>query len=386
VRRPALALVALLLAAHAAMAAGCDNFFGQRCRVQLPTGIAMSYFETGPADGETLIFLHTDTTSAVDWAWTVQALAQSDPDLRLIALDQRGAGLTELPDTAACWARPNLCVGPAELAQDVIAFMEVKEIEKAVLIGHAWGASVARRVALHHPDKVAKLILIGAGGPSGAAPKPDPAAIAAFRDKIFRPLGWQKMLEDKGVAWPEGALHMRPIDIDPGAVDNIARNWDISAVALPEVVAAIAAQTAAEPLASWGYGLDPSFRPTPAPERLDTLTVPTLAIWATEDAAFKSAQDQLIAALRAAAKKSKSMAFWWKQYGIRPPPASGDKHDADDIGHDIPWEAPRELAADIASFVRAGKPTPDLYHTDAPADIHRIVTEPGKAVIVSSRP
>ena len=46
----------------------------------------------------------------------------------------------------------------------------------------------------------------------------------------------------------------------------------------------------------------------------------------------------------------------------------------------------KELAADIKSFVDTGKPTPDLYRTDAPADIHRIVTEPGKAVIVSSQP
>jgi hypothetical protein len=80
------------------------------------------------------------------------------------------------------------------------------------------------------------------------------------------------------------------------------------------------------------------------------------------------------------------MYFYWKQYGLRPPPASGDKHDADEIGHDIPWEAPRELAADIVSFIETGKPTRDLYHTDAPADIHRIVTEPGKAIIVSSQP
>ena len=78
------------------------------------------------------------------------------------------------------------------------------------------------------------------------------------------------------------------------------------------------------------------------------------------------------------------MYFYWKQYGVRPAPASGNKHDADDIGHNLSWEAPRQLAADIDSFIRTGAPTRDLYRTAAPEDIHTIVVERGKATVVSS--
>ena len=375
-----------MTAAGSRAASDCANFFGPRCQIALTTGVQMSYFESGPADGDTVIFLHTDTTSAVDWAWTAQALAALQPGYHIIALDQRGAGATDLPDKDICWDTPNLCMTENDLAADVMAFMAAKDIAKAILVGHAWGAGVARNVALHHPGHVTRLVLIGAGSPRiGGASPPEQGALGAFRDKTFAPLGWQKMLTDKGVAWPAGALHMRPIDIDPGAVDNIVRNWDISAVAQPDVVRAIAAQTAAVPLSTWGYGLDPTQRPPTKSENLTSLSVPTLVLWATEDAGFKPAQGKLIDALKAAAKANKGMYFYWKQYGVRPPPASGDKHDADDIGHDIPWEAPHELAADISSFIETGQPTPDLYHTDAPADVHRIVTEPGKAVIVSGK-
>jgi pimeloyl-ACP methyl ester carboxylesterase len=377
------------LLAHAADAAsGCANFFGERCRVDLPGGVRMSYVETGDEDAaQTLIFLHTDTTSALDWAWTVRALLALNPGYRVFALDQRGAHGTSLPNTEKCRDKPNLCMTTVELAADVVAFMEAKGIEKAVLIGHGWGAGIARNVALHHPDRVAKLVLIGSGAPqSGSAPPPEQGALAAFRDRIFAPLGWQKMLEDRGVSWPGGALGLRPIDIDPDAVANIVRNWDISSIAAPDIVRLIAAQTATEPLGTWGYGLDPTPHPPMQPENFQRLQAPTLVLWASEDAGFKAAQDKLIAALRLSTKHNKAMYFYWKQYGVRPPPPSGDKHDADDIGHDIPWEAPAELAADIASFVDTGKPTRDLYRTDAPADIHRIVTEPGKATIVSSRP
>jgi pimeloyl-ACP methyl ester carboxylesterase len=382
-------LLALLLAgasSPARAASDCANFFGPRCRIELPTGVRMSYVETGAEQGdETLIFLHTDTTSALDWAWTVAALLERHPEYRVFALDLRGAHGTSLPNTERCRDKPNLCMTQAELASDVLDFMEDKGIERAVLVGHAWGAGIARHIALHHPERVAKLILVGAGAPvQGGAPPPEAGALAAFRDQAFAPLGWQKMLEARGVKWPDDVLHMRPIDIDPGAVDNIARNWDISAVAKPEIVSLIAAQTATEPLGTWGYGLDPTPRPPTQPENFQRLQAPTLALWASADAGFKAAQGKLIDALRLAAKKNKGMYFYWKQYGVRPPPASGDKHEADEIGHDIPWEAPVELAADIASFVDTGKPTPDLYRTDAPADIHRIVTEPGKAVIVSS--
>jgi len=179
---------------------------------------------------------------------------------------------------------------------------------------------------------------------------------------------------------------MRPLDIDPDAVRNIAQHWDISVIAAPEVVQAIAAQTAGESLASWGT-LDPTPSPPDPPERLDTLSVPTLVLWGSEDAGLsRASQDRLMEVLRRASKTHKGMYFYWKQYGVRPPPPSGDKHEADDIGHNLSWEAPRELAADIDSFVRTGAPTRDLYRTDAPADIHKIIVEPGKAAVVSSRP
>jgi pimeloyl-ACP methyl ester carboxylesterase len=387
-----LAIVAVLAAAlggtSAQAASDCDNFFGQRCRVDLATGVHMSYFDLGPETGETLILLHTDTTSAVEWAWTAAALRNIDPALRIYALDQRGAGDTDLPNTQQCWTKPNLCITRKDLAADVLAFMDAKGIAKATLVGHALGAAAARSVALTAPDRVVRLILSGTGVPGAAAAPPasaPPSRPPAPRSDPLGPLGWQKMLEAKGVKWPQGALHMRPLDIDPDAVRNITRNWDISAIAAPEVVDRIAAQTAAESLASWGV-IDPTPAPPEALLSLDTLSVPTLVLWGSEDAGLsRASQDRLIALLRRASQ-TPGMYFYWKQYGVRPPPASGNKHDADDIGHNLSWEAPRQLAADIESFVRTGAPTRDLYRTDAPTDIRKILVEPGKAIIVSSRP
>jgi pimeloyl-ACP methyl ester carboxylesterase len=358
----------------------CDNFFGQRCLVNLPTGVHMSYFDLGPADGETVILLHTDTTSALEWAWTVDALLSMDPNLHVYALDQRGAGATDLPNTARCWSKPNLCIAQADLAADLLAFMNAKKIAKATLVGHAMGAAAARLAALDHPERVVRLILSGTG-----LPRAQPTQALGIQPDEMAALGWRKMLEAKGIKWPQGALHMRPLDIDPDAVRNIAQNWDISVIALPEVVAAIAAQTAEESLATWGT-LDPTPPPASA-VRLDSLSVPTLVLWGSEDSGLsRESQDRLMDVLKRASRTNRGMYFYWKQYGVRPPPPSGDKHQADDIGHNLSWEVPRQLAADIDSFIRTGTPTRDLYRTDAPADIHKIIVETGKATIVSSRP
>src|SRR5882757_1546466 len=344
--------------------ADCGNFFGQRCLVNLPTGVHMSYFDAGTATGEILILLHTDTTSAVEWAWTVDALLRINPKLHIYALDQRGAGATDLPERAACRSSPNSCMTQADLAADLLAFMDAQKIAKATLVGHAMGAAAARAVALEHPERVARLILTGTGvSPATAPPRPE-SPPPAFH--VLDALGWQKMLQERHVAWPQGALHMRPLDIDPDAVRHITQHWDISAIAAPEVVDLIAAQTAMESMATWGV-LDPTPTPVEGPVRLEKLQVPTLVLWGSEDAGLdRASQQRVIDQLTQASLTHPGMYFYWKQYGVRPRPASGNKHDADDIGHNLSWEAPRQLAADIDSFVRTGEPTRDLYRSDAP--------------------
>jgi pimeloyl-ACP methyl ester carboxylesterase len=376
-------LLVLTLAATATARSAaplCDNFFGQRCRISLSTHIQMSYFELGPQNGEPLILLHTDTTSAVEWAWTVAALVRLNPTLHVYALDQRGAGTTDLPATPVCWSTPNRCLTLADLSADVLAFMQARAIPRATLVGHALGADVARHVALSHPEHVVRLILSGTGVPGTVV-----APRSAVPGSALESLGWRKMLEAKGVRWPQDALHMRPLDIDPDAVRNLTQHWDISVIAAPEVVQTIAAQSAMEWLSSWGV-LDPAPPPPVEPDRPEELAVPTLVLWGSEDFYLtRESQEELMSRLRRAARTHAGMYFYWKQYGVRSAPPSRDKHAADDIGHNLSWEAPGQLAADIDSFVRSGAPTGDRYRVDAPARLHSILVEPGKATVISSR-
>ena len=82
------------------------------------------------------------------WALQVPALSRQ---FRVITFDNRGAGRTSAPD------RPYSIAG---MAEDVAALMDRLGIAKAHILGYSMGGYVAQSLALAHPDKVEKLILV----------------------------------------------------------------------------------------------------------------------------------------------------------------------------------------------------------------------------------
>ena len=89
------------------------------------------------------------------WHWEHQqvALARS---CRIITPDLLGSGLSE---------KPERMYSPAFLLDTFRTFMDNLHIQKATLIGSSMGAGLAIGMSLEHPDRVAKLVLIG-GFPS----------------------------------------------------------------------------------------------------------------------------------------------------------------------------------------------------------------------------
>src|SRR5215212_9513031 len=118
---------------------------------RLETGIQIHYAEQGDPGGEALVFLHGYTDS---WFSFSRLLPLLDPmRYRAYAIDQRGHGDSERPDGG---------YAADDLAADVVAFLDAVGAPRATLIGHSMGSIIARRVAETHPDRVARLVLIGA--------------------------------------------------------------------------------------------------------------------------------------------------------------------------------------------------------------------------------
>ncbi|MEX2080499.1 MAG: alpha/beta fold hydrolase, partial [Dehalococcoidia bacterium] len=74
------------------------------------------------------------------------------PHLRVIKLDNRGAGRSSAPD------RPYTI---RQMADDTVALMEHMGVAKANILGFSMGGYIAQELALAHPGKVEKLILLG---------------------------------------------------------------------------------------------------------------------------------------------------------------------------------------------------------------------------------
>jgi pimeloyl-ACP methyl ester carboxylesterase len=52
----------------------------------------------------------------------------------------------------------------AELAEDVLALLDHLKAERFVLVGHSMGGMVAQTIALSHPDRVERMVLVGSIG------------------------------------------------------------------------------------------------------------------------------------------------------------------------------------------------------------------------------
>jgi len=128
----------------------------------MTNGVRLRVLQAGPLDGPLLVLLHGFPEHA--GAWSVHAALLAEAGYRVWAPDQRGYGASEKPDRVADYALDTL-------AADVVGLIDAAGRERAIVVGHDWGAAVAWWVATRHPERVAKLVAINV---------PHPAAMRAY--------------------------------------------------------------------------------------------------------------------------------------------------------------------------------------------------------------
>ena len=117
----------------------------------LPGGLALNYLHGGPKDGDAVILLHGLADSSFSFSRVLPLLPAH---LKVVAVDQRGHGDSD---------RPAFGYTVDTFASDLLALMNVLQIDRATIVGHSMGSFVARRAAERAPDRVARLVLIGTG-------------------------------------------------------------------------------------------------------------------------------------------------------------------------------------------------------------------------------
>jgi pimeloyl-ACP methyl ester carboxylesterase len=96
-----------------------------------------------------LVLVHGAGGTHLDWSPDLRRL----PGAHILALDLPGHGRSMGAGRADTFA----------YAQDVCALLETLKIERAIIAGHSMGGAIAQQIAIHMPERVAGLILIGTG-------------------------------------------------------------------------------------------------------------------------------------------------------------------------------------------------------------------------------
>jgi len=135
-------------------------------------GINLSVHEAGEG-GIPLVLAHGWPELAYSWRYQIPALV--DQGFHVIAPDQRGYGASDKPSDVEAY-------DIHQLTADHVGLLDALDIEKAIYVGHDWGAIVLWGHALLHPDRVAGIANLSV--PFMPRGQSDPVAF------------WEKMLGD----------------------------------------------------------------------------------------------------------------------------------------------------------------------------------------------
>ncbi|HXO56511.1 MAG TPA: alpha/beta hydrolase [Mycobacterium sp.] len=117
-------------------------------------GIETSYLAAGA--GETVVMLHGSgpgVSATANWQHNIGTLSQR---FRVLAPDIVGFGGTERPDDVVYSLRG--------WTDHIWAFLDAHGIEKTAIVGNSLGGRIALQMATDSPDRIAKMVLMGAPG------------------------------------------------------------------------------------------------------------------------------------------------------------------------------------------------------------------------------
>ena len=112
-------------------------------------GIRLHYVEAGSGD-KLVILLHGFPEFWYSWRKQLDALSGS---FHVVALDLRGFNLSDKPSRVDDYKID-------KIVPDVIGLIDHFGAKQSAIVGHDWGAGVAWAVAMKHPERVSRLVVL----------------------------------------------------------------------------------------------------------------------------------------------------------------------------------------------------------------------------------
>jgi len=119
------------------------------------------------------------------YSWRHQLPALAAAGYHAVAPDQRGYGRTDRPDAVEAY-------DIVHLTDDLIGLLDALGEERAVFVGHDWGAALVWQLALMHPERVAGVVAMSVAYLPRTPIAPTQLLEAAFPDRFMYFLYFQE--------------------------------------------------------------------------------------------------------------------------------------------------------------------------------------------------
>ena len=157
-------------------------------RFEVRPGIAMSYLDEGPRDGEVVVMVHGNPSWSYYWRHLVRGLSDR---YRCIVPDHVGMGLSDKPDDGGDVRPPRAPSGDARhydytlqsRVDDLSALLRHLGITGPVTLAvHDWGGMIGFGWALSHMPQVQRLVILNTAAFPLPSAKPMPWRLSVGRD------------------------------------------------------------------------------------------------------------------------------------------------------------------------------------------------------------
>ncbi len=278
-----------------------DTFTSRR----IDTGQVTLHAVVG-GDGPPLLLVHGWPETWYAWRHVLPALAR---DFEVIAVDQRGIGLSDKPaggyDTGT-------------QARDLIGLMDALGHQRFSVVGHDTGFTIGYALAADHPERVERVALAEIPGSPGAAPSPPVFVPGMINDRLWHlPFNRLQKINEQLVAGREDIFYRWEFDAAAKPLPDEVIAYYVGILSNPESLRASF---------EWYRALDTTIAQDQQ-RKLTKLAMPVLAIGGE-----RSFGDHVAEAVRLVAEDVQSVVIA-------------------DTGHFVAEESPDALLAALTAFL-----------------------------------
>ncbi len=117
-------------------------------------GLRTNYHDMG--SGYPVILIHGSGPGVSAWANWRLAMPELAKFRRVLAPDMAGFGYTERPES--------FCYTLDQWVKQAIGFLDALDLKQVDLVGNSFGGALSLALAIRHPQRVRRLVLMGAAG------------------------------------------------------------------------------------------------------------------------------------------------------------------------------------------------------------------------------